>query len=221
MGTGVTADVEFAECRWRSCAAAGETNEERAGRRRPTGVRRATKRPFPFATLAVLAASVVVYLTELAGGGMSVCQTFGFVPAHATFATALSSLLVHDPDHVAHIAGNMLVLSVVGAVVEPVLGHLRFALLYFASGVAGALLHVAVDPQSSVVLVGCSGSIAGIMAVLGVLRPRSLGFVVMNVYWAWTGTAEGISFAAHLGGFSFAATTVLLSRARGARWLVV
>jgi membrane associated rhomboid family serine protease len=103
---------------------------------------------------------------------------------------------------------------------EPVLGHVRFTVLYFASGVAGALLHLAVDPHSSVALVGCSGSIAGIMAILGVLRPRSLGFVVMNVYWAWTGTAGGISFAAHLSGFSFAATTVLLARARRAPWLM-
>jgi membrane associated rhomboid family serine protease len=183
------------------------------------------KRPFPFATLAVIAASVAVYLTELAGGGMSVCQTFGFVPAHATFATALSSLLVHDPDHVAHIAGNMLVLCVVGAVVEPVLGHLRFGLLYFASGVAGALLHGAVDPQSSITLVGCSGSIAGIMAVLGVLRPRSLGFVtgfvLVNVYSAWTGTTGSVSFAAHLGGFTCGAAVLVLARAQGARWVIV
>jgi len=188
-------------------------------------VARRIKRQFPFATLAIITASVAAYAAELAGGGMVVCERFGFTPAHPTFATALSSLLVHDPDHVAHIAGNMLVLSVVGAVVEPVLGHLRFALLYFASGVAGALLHVAVDPQSSVVLVGCSGSIAGIMAVLGVLRPRSLGlvagFVLMNVYWAWTGTAGGVSFAAHLGGFTCGAAVLLLARAQGARWVIV
>jgi membrane associated rhomboid family serine protease len=171
------------------------------------------KRPFPFATLAIITASVAVYLAELARGGTAFCERFGFIPAHPTLATALSSLLVHDPDHVAHIAGNMLVLSVVGAVVEPVLGHVRFALLYFASGVAGALLHVAVDPQSSVALVGCSGSIAGIMAILGVLQPRSLGFIVgfvlMNVYRAWTGTAGGVSFAAHLGGFTCGAAVVL------------
>ena len=34
---------------------------------------------------------------------------------------------VHDPDHVTHIAGNMLVLALLGAIVEPVLGHVRFA----------------------------------------------------------------------------------------------
>jgi hypothetical protein len=81
--------------------------------------------------------------------------------------------------------------------------------------------HLAVDPHSSVALVGCSGSIAGIVAILGVLRPKSLGFVVMNVYWAWTGTAGGISFAAHLGGFSFGAVVGLLARAQGARWVIV
>jgi membrane associated rhomboid family serine protease len=183
------------------------------------------KRPFPLATLAIITASVATYLAELARGGTAFCERFGFIPAHPTLATALSSLLVHDPDHVAHIAGNMLVLSVLGAVVEPVLGHVRFAVLYFASGAAGALLHLAVDPHSSVALVGCSGSIAGIMAIVGVLRPRSLGFiagfVLMNVYWAWTGTAGGVSFATHLGGFTCGATVVLLARAQGVRWVTV
>jgi membrane associated rhomboid family serine protease len=177
------------------------------------------KRPFHFATLAIITASVAAYLAELAGGGMAVCERFGFTPAHSAFATALSSLLVHDPDHVAHIAGNMLVLALLGAVVEPVLGHARFAVVYFASGIAGALLHFAVDPHSGVALVGCSGSIVGIMAILGVLRPRSLGFVagfvLMNVYWAWAGTAGSVSFAAHLGGFACGTLIVLVGRVIG------
>lgn len=181
-------------------------------------------RTVPFATAALVAVTVAAYVAELAGGGMAVCERFGVTPAHPTLATALSSLLLHDPDHVAHVAGNMLVLSVLGAVVEPVLGHVRFLALYLASGLAGALLHVAVDPQSTVALIGCSGSIAGVMAILGVLRPRLLGFVagfvLVNVYWAWTGTAGDVSFAAHLGGFTCGVATVLLARARRVEWAV-
>lgn len=50
--------------------------EARSGRLRPTGY----SRRFPTAVLALIGATVLAYVAELAGGGMSSCEQFGFVP---------------------------------------------------------------------------------------------------------------------------------------------
>lgn len=184
------------------------------------------KQPFPLATLALIAASVAVYLAELAGGGIAVCQALGFTPAHPSLGTAVLSMWLHDPDHVAHIAGNMLVLAIVGAVVEPALGRARLVALFVASGFGGALMHFLVAAGSEAALVGASGSIAGLMAVSAVVRPRVMvGFVVsfigMNLVGLYMTTPlfpSGVSVGAHIGGFSVGALLMLLEWVRQARW---
>jgi membrane associated rhomboid family serine protease len=182
----------------------------------------------PLATLAIIAASVAAYRAELAGGGMAICERLGFVPAHPTVAAAVSYILVHDPDHVAHVAGNVLVLAILGAVVEPELGRGRLLALFVASGLAGALMHLIVVPGSEVPLVGMSGSLCGLMAIAAVLRPRVMlaftaAYIGMNLVGLYITTPlvpAGTSVASHVGGFAAGVGCVLLARARGVRWVV-
>lgn len=184
------------------------------------------KRRFPLATLGLITGTLAAYLAELRGGGAAVCERSGFVPARPTFATALSSLLVHDPDQVAHVAGNMLVLAVLGAVVEPALGCARLLALYVASGLGGVALHWLVQPHAEAALVGASGAILGVMAVAAVLRPRELlaftvAYIGLNLVGLHVPTPllpAGTSVACHLGGFATGALVVGIRRARGTRW---
>jgi membrane associated rhomboid family serine protease len=85
-----------------------------------------------------------------------------------------------------------------------VIGHWRFALLYFASGIvgsAGALLVTFDSPT-----VGASGAIFGVFGALLVLeRARHistggqvLGIVILNL--VFTFAVPGISIGGHLGG---------------------
>jgi membrane associated rhomboid family serine protease len=179
----------------------------------------------PFATLAIATASLASYLAELAGGGMAVCQALGFTPLRPSLDTAVISMWLHDPDGVAHIAGNLAVLLVVGVVVEPVLGRGRLFALFVASGVGGALLHLVVEPDSQVPLVGMSGSVTGLMAVAAVARPRlMLGFVVsyigMNIVALFATIPPippGVSVGAHIGGFCVGVMGVVLERIRASR----
>jgi len=185
------------------------------------------KRQFPLATLAIITASAAVYLAELAGGGMSVCEVLGFIPAHPSLGTALLSMWLHDPDHLAHVAGNLVALAVVGGVAEPALGRARLVALFVASGVGGALMHLLVAMGSEAALVGASGSIAGLMALAAVIRPRAMiGFVgpyiAMNLvalYFTTPLFPPGVSTAAHLGGFATGSACVLLARARAVQWV--
>jgi membrane associated rhomboid family serine protease len=103
-----------------------------------------------------------------------------------------------------HLAFNMYALYMLGQTLEPSLGRVRFALVYFASllgGSAGALL---LQPDS--LHGGASGAVFGLFGLITVgymmrgINPltTSLGGVLLiNVFLSFR---PGISFGGHLGG---------------------
>jgi membrane associated rhomboid family serine protease len=104
-----------------------------------------------------------------------------------------------------HLAFNMFMLFQLGQLLEPVLGRVRFGLLYFASmlgGSAGALL---VQPNG--LHGGASGAVFGLFGAAAVLmlrrgiNPLTTGVgtaIVLNVFITFT--IPGISVGGHLGG---------------------
>lgn len=115
---------------------------------------------------------------------------------------------------IGHISSNMIALFSIGDIVEREMGHFRFALLYFVSGLLASMTSVCYfyfqrENSSSV---GASGAIYGVAGALlmifltnSYLRRREnlirMGiFVVFLFYPMFTGT-QGIDYAAHLGGF--------------------
>jgi membrane associated rhomboid family serine protease len=132
----------------------------------------------------------------------------------------------------------MAFLWVFGDNVEDAFGHFGFLLFYLLCGVAGALAHVAVYPQSHDPLVGASGALSGVMAAYFLLYPRArilvLAYVVpvrMPAYIVLGGwiilqvlafrlnavETQAIAWWAHLGGF---AAGLLLTAALRSRLLV-
>ena len=127
-----------------------------------------------------------------------------------------------------HVAGNMLFLWIFGDNVEDYLGHFRYVVFYFASGLAAASTQILLNPDSRLPTVGASGAIAGVMgAYLHPLSPGPgaglvsahllfsvpawlmLGFWFLYQFFSGTVTviAEtaqqgGIAFWAHVGGFA-------------------
>ena len=104
-----------------------------------------------------------------------------------------------------HIGMNMLILLWIGRLLEPVLGGLRFLLLYavgLVGGAAGALL---VDPDA--LTAGASGAVFGIAAAV-VVAERSgasrwgnsgmLGLLLLNIVLGFL--IPNVSWAGHLGG---------------------
>jgi len=175
----------------------------------------------PLFTLLLVAANLVAYSLELGAGGLSACETYGLVPkalmSTGILSPLLTSLFLHDPGALTHIAGNMVFLALFGTLVEGRLGHLRFLALYLAAGVFGGLMHVLVAPGSTDPLVGASGAIFGVLAVAGALYPRLLGFVAafagLNIWNAFTGGSGNVSFGCHIGGFIVGFLVVVLLRA--------
>ncbi|MET0146925.1 MAG: rhomboid family intramembrane serine protease [Ilumatobacteraceae bacterium] len=126
-----------------------------------------------------------------------------------------------------HLAFNMLLLYQLGQLLEPAIGRIRFALLYFAAllgGSAGALL-----VQPNAVHGGASGAVFGLMgaAFVGLrhrgVNPFSTGLgTVLLLNLIITFTIPGISIGGHIGGIvggAVAGWVVLAPPYKGiARW---
>ncbi|WP_432211935.1 rhomboid family intramembrane serine protease [Bosea vestrisii] len=84
--------------------------------------------------------------------------------------TLMTGIMLHAS--FAHLIGNMLFLWVFGDNVEDAMGHLRFLVFFLLCGMAGALLHALMNPESEQPLIGASGAISGVIASYLMLYPR-------------------------------------------------
>ena len=164
---------------------------------------------------------------------------FGMVPARLTGAfhavpgssvgwsllTIFTSMFLHAGW--LHIISNMWVLWIFGDNIEDYLGHFRYLLFYFGTGLAASLLHIAFNWGGQIPSVGASGAIAGVMGAYFLLYPSArvltlIPFFIIYFTWlpAWlvlgywfvvqflSGAAGSlasqkgeIAFWAHVGGF--------------------
>lgn len=120
-----------------------------------------------------------------------------------------------------HIFFNMYLLYVLGRMLEPALGSVRFGLLYFVAllaGSAGALL------QTPGITVGASGAVFGLMGAMFLeLRARGIdpmaggvfgsigGLIIINLVFSFT--FNGISWGGHIGGLIGGGLTILAYQA--------
>lgn len=116
-----------------------------------------------------------------------------------------------------HIVSNMIFLAALGEMLERVIGHVRFAILYLLSGIGGGVFSIA-----NVLLsgnyhtsVGASGAIFGLIGAMLILvvinngryQGISVGRMVFAIiYMVYDGMrSEGVDNAAHVGGLIFGA----------------
>jgi membrane associated rhomboid family serine protease len=99
----------------------------------------------------------------------------------------------------------MLALWVLGSLLEPAIGKLRFALIYFVSLLAGSFGALLLQPMGQTV--GASGAVFGLMgAALVVMRNRGMNIMESGL-GVWLGlnllitfVIPGISIGGHIGG---------------------
>jgi membrane associated rhomboid family serine protease len=173
----------------------------------------------PLITLALIVANVVVFL--VVGGSSG--DHGALIPADPTVGDAFASMFLHTG--LLHLAGNVLFLWLFGPSVEDALGRPRFIAFYLVGGLVAAGAQIAVDPHSTVPLVGASGAISAVMG--GYLRLYPWGRVLtvvflllfftvieipaafMLVAWIALQVVLGIvdpgdvAYAAHVAGFAF------------------
>jgi len=131
-------------------------------------------RTWPGVTISIVVVNVAVFLyqTTLPQPALEAfIYARGLVPADFSVVAMVTSMFVHGG--FGHVAGNLLYLWIFGDNVEDRLGHGRFVLFYLATGVIAALAQTAMDPDSTIPMVGASGAIAGVMGGYFVLYPQS------------------------------------------------
>jgi rhomboid protease GluP len=186
-------------------------------------------RTAPPLILVLIAANVALFAWELAAGALASGETIveaGALVRDRVLAgewwRLVSATFLHAG--VDHLLGNCLVLYVVGMACEHALGFAQTAVVYFASGLTGSLLSLALTPGPSV---GASGAIFGVVAAVIVvlyrhqtrfyLRDKRIGFVLL--VWAAYQISTGllspyVDNSAHLGGLAGGATAALFLKPR-------
>jgi len=196
---------------------------------KPQGVRRATTRATRvgagrrnLVTMVLIGINVAVYAVELALGGnidgqnnwiydhgvlikeglyCATCSPIGV--AHGEWWRLVTAAFLHYGP--IHLALNMFSLYFAGSILEQVIGHWRFLLLYVVSGIAGSAGALYWSPNAATV--GASGAIFGVLGALLVLERRGhigtggqvLGLIVLNLIITFA-YSSSISVGGHIGG---------------------
>lgn len=207
----------------------------------------ASRRPlrFPIVTALIIAANVLVFLMELAGGDAFI-NRWSLVPADITagrdWITILTAMFMHAGW--AHILGNMLFFWVFGPEIEDVMGGLRYLTFYLLSGFIATAAQILIAPTSTVPNLGASGAIAGVMGAFLITYPRDrirtilfLGWfaritfipaIILVGFWFLTQLfsevgalaqvqSGGVAYMAHIGGFIFGVVTARIFETRQRR----
>ena len=190
-------------------------------------------RKYPLAHSLVLINLVVFMLTILSASWgessylPSVERYLGFRPTYVDdigqYYTVLTSMFAHAS--LMHVLFNMIFLYLVGVALEERVGRKAFAIFYFATGVAALLMESLFRGfDSTVLILGASGAISGVMGALLYLYPKDeipmfLGFFLLPRVPVWisvgawfaiqvvsvmtlTGVSSGgTAYAAHISGF--------------------
>jgi len=72
-----------------------------------------------------------------------------------------------------HLFGNMVFFLVFGRQVENQLEKINFLAFYLTIGIAAALAHMLMQPDSSSPLIGASGAISGVLGAFFICNPRA------------------------------------------------
>ena len=162
------------------------------------------------------------------------------------FLTIFTSMFMHGGW--LHIIGNMLFLWIFGNNIEDSMGRLRYVIFYLLGGIAAALAQVAIDPDSTVPLVGASGAIAAVLGGYALLYPFARVLTLFFFFfiffievpallllglWIFTqflpavgqlatpelGEGGGVAYWAHIGGFVFGLAAIkLFAKRRSAEY---
>jgi membrane associated rhomboid family serine protease len=177
-------------------------------------------------TKALIAVNVLAFIAELSSGGAQVADASGSVFTRGALHGP-SIAIGHDYWRLVtsgflhagfiHIAFNMYLLWVLGQMLEPVLGGVRFAAVYFTALLAGSLGALLAEPNA--VTVGASGAVFGLMGAAFVeLRARGVdpfqagigGLIAINLVISFL--IPNIAWGGHVGGLAGGALAMLVIR---------
>ncbi len=192
-------------------------------------------RKFPLLNLVMIGVNLYVFWLMVTAPSLDAfIAQWALIPQNVNFydPTTLLPFVTHMFLHAGffHLFSNLIFLWVFGDNIESHFGKPWYLIIYFVSGIVGALAQFALTPDSAIPMVGASGAISGILGAYFVSHPHSkiktllpIFFVVTIVnipaiiyifYWFFlqlvsgvtslstiTQETGGVAFWAHIGGF--------------------
>jgi membrane associated rhomboid family serine protease len=163
---------------------------------------------------ALLIANVAMFFVQYTMPALA--NAFVFVPRYILLQpwSIVTYMFLHGG--LMHLAFNMLALFFFGPRVEERIGSRRFTILYFLSGISGAILSFFFSPGAAIV--GASGAVFGVTLAFAYYWPDALIYiwgiipvparmmvVLTTVFSLWSGfggAGGNIAHFAHLGGYA-------------------
>ncbi|MDI6694816.1 MAG: rhomboid family intramembrane serine protease [Anaerolineales bacterium] len=147
-------------------------------------------RSFPIVNWLIIALNVLFFFMLISLGPRAELwmTALGLVPARLLrhpglfeFATIFTSMFLHGGW--AHLFSNMLALYIFGDNVEDRLGSGRYLLFYLLCGFAAAVVHVFLNPASTIPTVGASGAISGVLAAYFIFFPSARVITLVPLFF--------------------------------------
>lgn len=147
-------------------------------------------RSFPIVNWLLIALNILVFFMLLSLGprAESWMSVLGLTPARLLrhpdlfeFATIFTSMFLHGGW--AHLLSNMLALYIFGDNVEDRMGSGRYLLFYLLCGFAAAVVHVFLNPASTIPTVGASGAISGVLAAYFIFFPSARVITLVPLFF--------------------------------------
>lgn len=177
----------------------------------------------PYVSIILVAVNCILFfLCQILGERLYMMGYLGMrgILIEKEYGRFLWSMFFHSD--LQHLFNNMILLLFMGSMLEKIVGHLPYTILYFLSGIGGGVLSLLVkylegDWSNSI---GASGAIFGLdgllLAVVILLRdrvadvtPMRVGLMIgLSLYSGFTG--ENIDNAAHVGGLLVGLITGLI-----------
>lgn len=206
---------------------------------------------FQYVSLAIIILNVLIFLlTGPLRGDEALLLTengFGVVPTELLDLSRIPdaafnpiaeplTLITHLFLHAGwiHLLGNMAFLWVFADNIEDAFGHVGFTLFYLLCGIAAAMTHVMMQPNSHEPLIGASGAVSGVLAAYLLLYPKARVWILLFmriplkvpawiVLGGWIALqfvslymdspdAQEVAWWAHIGGFTTGLVFTLLLR---------
>ena len=181
-------------------------------------------------TLALIAINAAVFAAEMIYGDAFI-QAFSLTPVAALSGAwwqFLTYMFLHADT--LHIFFNMFALFMFGVVMERALGWKKYLFLYVASGVGSAAFYIFLTltflpGELTVLMLGASGAVYGILAAFGFMFPKEVIYVYfiplpaisavfifagIELFAGITGIMPGIANFGHLGGIITSGLVMLL-----------
>ena len=172
----------------------------------------------PFITIALIIANVLLFVyTDMILNALD--KTIFYLQyanissatlAHKQFYRLFTSTFMHFD--ISHLVGNMFSLFIIGYQLEPVMGHIKYIILYLISGIGASVCSALYFTSTEIpaIAMGASGAIFGIFgayityALLGKMEKQTISYprlIIAAFLMLFNGMQqEAVDNAAHLGG---------------------